>query len=291
MPQTAFQYGGQAVIEGVMMRGPGALAVAVRRQGGEVIVEKEKLLPLAKRYPVLALPLVRGVVALLESLVIGVKALAFSASQAGGEGEEEALSNREIALSMGGALLLAVVLFVLIPTALAQFLSRYLNPAWQNLAEGLVRVAIFLAYVVAISRLKDIQRVFQYHGAEHKVIHAYEAGEELTVESARKYTTLHPRCGTAFLLIVMVLAVLVFSLLGSPGLLWRIGSRFLLFPVIAGMGYEFLKLSSRHAASPVMRALIAPGLWLQLLTTREPDDTQLEVAICALQAVLPEEAL
>ncbi|KKM10850.1 membrane protein [Clostridiales bacterium PH28_bin88] len=268
-----------------MMRGPRQMAVAVRRPAGDVLVDLKPVGSITERFTFLKWPLLRGVVALVESLVIGIQALTFSANQQTEE-EEEALSGGEIALTILLAFGLAALLFIVVPTAAAHYLQKYMNNFWQNMAEGGVRIAVFLVYVMLISRIRDIQRVFQYHGAEHKVIHAYEAGEPLTVANAQKYGSLHPRCGTAFLLIVMVLTILVYSLLHTPGLLWRIGSRLLLLPVVAGLGYEALKLSSRYTHVGWVRVLIAPGLWLQKLTTREPDDTQVEVAIKALEAVL-----
>lgn len=286
MPCSSFQYGGQAVIEGVMMRGPKDVAVAVRKNSGDIILDRQRLVSLAERVPVFKWPLLRGVLALIEALVLGVKVLSWSANQVAEE-EEEELSKTEITLTVLVAFGLAILLFVIIPTGAAHFLKGLLNPFWQNMVEGLLRIAIFLGYVVLISRMKEIQRVFQYHGAEHKVIHTYEAREELTVANARKYSTLHPRCGTSFLLMVMVITVFLFSFLHTPGLLWRIGSRIMLLPVVAGLAYEMIKLSGRFAKSRWVGILIAPGLYLQKLTTREPDDNQLEVAIKALQAVLP----
>jgi len=285
MPQTAFQYGGQAVIEGVMMRGPASYAVAVRKQDGQISLKSEAVASLSQRYPFLKWPLVRGVVALAESMIVGVQTLTYSANESAGE-EEEQLSAREIFWTVLLAVGLAALLFIVIPSVAAHFLTG-LSPFWQNMAEGLVRIGIFLIYVVAISRMPDIARVFQYHGAEHKVIHTLEAGEPLTVEFARGHSTLHPRCGTSFLLLVMVLTILIYSFLNTPQLWWRIVSRLLLLPVVAGISYELLKFSGRHADSVWLKWSIAPGLWLQKLTTREPDDSQLEVAIFALQSVLP----
>ncbi|MGI6551790.1 MAG: DUF1385 domain-containing protein [Bacillota bacterium] len=288
MPQS-FQYGGQAVYEGVMMRGPQVVSLAVRKAGGDIILEKQHFKSLGARFPILKLPLFRGVIALFEALVLGVQMLTKSFNLAA-EAEEEELSPREIAVTILVAVGLAVLLFIVIPTGAAHFTRGYLNNFWQNLLEGLLRIAIFLVYVLAIGRMKDIERVFQYHGAEHKVIHALEAGDELTVENAKKYTTLHPRCGTSFLLFVLVLTIFIYSLLETPGLLWRIGSRILLLPVIAGLAYEFIKWSGRKCDVPWVKLIIAPGLWLQKLTAREPDDSQLEVAICALEGALEKES-
>jgi len=282
-----FQYGGQAVIEGVMMRGRRNLAIAVRKPDSEIIIERRSIKSVAEKLPFLKWPFFRGTVMLIESLIIGIQALTFSANQAA-EAEEEELSAREMGITIAVALVLGILLFVVAPTTIARFFYGFNSVILINLFEGIFRIGIFLLYILAISRMKDIQRVFQYHGAEHKVINAYEAGEELVVENVRKYSQLHPRCGTSFLLIVMVIMILVFSFLGKPSLLIRILSRITLLPVVAGISYEVLKLSGKYCNSPVMRVIIAPGLWLQKLTTREPDDGQVEVAIRALKAILPE---
>lgn len=282
-----FQYGGQAVIEGVMMRGRHKIAIAVRKPDNEIIIEERPVSSITQKLPFLKWPFVRGTVALIESLIIGIQALAFSANQAA-EGEGEELSGWEMAVTIGIALVLGILLFVVAPTTIARLLYGF-STVFVNICEGLFRIAIFLLYVVAISRMKDIQRVFQYHGAEHKVINNFESGEELTVENARKYSRLHPRCGTSFLLIVMVIMILVFGFLGKPGLVVRIVSRVVLLPVIAGISYEVLKLSAKYCNTLPMRIIIAPGMWLQKLTTREADDSQIEVAIQALCAVLPAE--
>lgn len=277
--------GGQAVIEGVMMRGSHFVATAVREPSGEISVKKERVSSLSQRYPILKKPMFRGVLALGESLVLGLKSLSYSAQRAGEEGEE--LSNREIMMTMLFSLGLAVVLFVVIPTAAAKYLHGSLSdPFWLNLAEGALRMAIFLAYIYGISRMKEIQRVFQYHGAEHKTIHAYEAGVDLTVENVQKYSTLHPRCGTAFLLVVMVVSIVMFAFLGWPDLWIRILSRIALLPVVAGVSYEIIRFAGRSRGG-IARWAILPGLWLQKITTRQPDDDQVEVAIQALEAVKP----
>lgn len=284
MPGESFQYGGQAVIEGVMMRGPAKIAVAVRRADGDIAVETNDSSPWVTLSRFLSLPMVRGVVALGESLVVGMRVLTFSANVAAGE-EGEQLRLRDIVLSLLVAVVVAVLLFVVLPTAGGHAFSGL--PFWlQNFIEGGLRLAIFVLYLVAISRMRDIQRVFAYHGAEHKVIHAYEAGQPLAVSGVRPFSTLHPRCGTSFLLIVLLLTIFFFSLVPVPTLGARIASRLVLLPVVAGTGYELLKLSSRNMDKAVVRWLVAPGLWVQKLTTREPDDAQLEVAIRALQAVL-----
>lgn len=280
--------GGQAVIEGVMMRGPGHIATAVREPAGTITVKKEPLVTISDRFPILKKPMLRGVIALGEALVYGLKALSFSAQASGEEGEE--LSAKEIATTMVVAFGLAVLLFIIIPTYAAKFIhDAVTDPMILNLFEGLLRLLIFFAYVVGISVMKDIRRVFMYHGAEHKAIHAYEAGLPLTVDNVRPFSTLHPRCGTNFLLIVMVISILVFAFLGWPDLWLRIASRVALLPLIAGIGYEIIRYAGKSDKKWVAWA-IAPGLWLQMLTTREPSDDMLEVAICALEAVKPEDA-
>ncbi|GAW93814.1 DUF1385 domain-containing protein [Calderihabitans maritimus] len=279
-------YGGQAVIEGVMMRGPNEMAVAVRKNTGEIVVERETINSLANRIPIFKWPLLRGFLALMEALVIGIKALTFSANQVAEEKEQ--LSTLEIIITIILALGAALLLFVVLPTSLAHGLRAYMSEFWLNLVEGILRIAIFLGYIVAISQMKDIQRIFAYHGAEHKVIGAFEAGEELTIDNAQKFSTLHPRCGTNFLLIVMLLTILVFSFLSYSNLLWRVLSRIFLMPLIAGAAYEIIKLAGRYPNSKLVHTLIAPGLWLQKLTTREPDDEQVEVALEALKALIPE---
>ncbi|MEW6624217.1 MAG: DUF1385 domain-containing protein [Bacillota bacterium] len=287
MSQKSVSYGGQAVIEGVMMRGPREMAVAIRKSAGEVIVDRRSIKSLAERFYVLKLPLLRGVLTLVESLILGIKVLTFSANQAADQ-EDEEITPKEMVFTILLAFGLAVLLFIVIPSGLAHFLQGHISSLWQNLIEGIIRIIVFLGYIVVISRMQDIQRVFQYHGAEHKVIHAYEAGKPLSVENCREYSSLHPRCGTSFLLIVMIIAILVFSLLNTTNLWWRIFSRILLMPLVAGIAYELIKLSGKYKSKSWVNALIAPGLYLQKLTTREPDDEQIEVAIKALDAILPE---
>ncbi len=275
--------GGQAVIEGVMMRNANAVATAVREPSGTITVKNEKIISIAERFPILKKPMLRGVVALGESLVVGLKALSYSAQMAGDEGET--LSDKEIVLTMIFSLCLTIVLFVIIPTAAAKYVhSAIKDPMLLNLAEGGLRMLIFFLYIYGISRMKDIKRVFQYHGAEHKTIHAYEAGMPLTVENVQKFSTLHPRCGTSFLLIVMIVSILMFAFLGWPDLWMRILSRIILLPVVAGISYEIIRYAGRSENKFVKFATL-PGLWLQNLTTNEPDDEQVEVAIRALEEV------
>ncbi|WP_027717601.1 DUF1385 domain-containing protein [Desulfovirgula thermocuniculi] len=279
-------YGGQAVIEGVMMRGKSRWAVAVRRPDESIAVESRPVKSAASRWRPLKWPLVRGVVVLVESLVLGLAALSYSAAQAAGE--EEELSGWEIGLTLAAALGLGIFLFILLPAGITHYLAARLKGSLlQNAVEGAVRMGVFLLYVAAIGLLPDIKRVFAYHGAEHKVINAFEAGEELRVEKVRPYPTFHPRCGTSFLLIVLVLSVFLFSLLGEQqSLWWRLVSRLLLLPVLAGVSYEVLKLSARYPDFWLCRLVLVPGRWLQGLTTREPDDGMIEVAVSALEAVL-----
>ena len=281
--------GGQAVIEGVMMRGPGLVATAVRDPSGKIVVRTKPVSSIGDRYPVLKKPLLRGVVSLVESLVLGIRSLSYSAQMVGEEDEQ--LSDKELAGTIIFALCMAVVLFVAIPTGAAKFFHTITeDPVFLNLMEGALRLGIFLAYIWGISRMKDIRRVFQYHGAEHKTIHAYEAGLPLTVENVQKFSTLHPRCGTAFLLIVMLVSIVVFAFLGWPDLWLRILSRVVLLPVVAGISYEIIRFSGRSKNSFVHMATL-PGLWLQKITTNQPDDDMVEVAIESLKAVLPAEQI
>jgi len=285
--------GGQAVIEGVMMRGPGKLAVAVRKPNGEITVDLKDAGSVSDRYPILKKPFLRGVVSLVESLSYGMKALSFSA-QASGEEEDgaESMSSLELAGTIAVSVGLAVLLFVVLPTGAMKLLQNEgFSPMVLNLCEGLLRLGIFLLYIWGISRQKDIQRVFQYHGAEHKTIYTYEHGLPLRVENVRPFSTLHPRCGTNFLMIVMLISIFIFTFLGWPSLWERILSRILLMPVVAGISYEIIRFAGKHMDKPWVRAAILPGLALQKLTTRQPDDDQIEVAIASLKAVLPPEEI
>jgi uncharacterized protein YqhQ len=285
---TEVTYGGQAVIEGVMMRGPESWAVAVRRPDGSIVVKQEPLKALSTS-GLWRRPLFRGMAVLYEALVLGVRALTYSAEQAAGE-EEHPVGRWEIAATVLLGFGLAVVLFFLIPVGLAHLVREQVaSSLGQNLLEGLVRLLVFLLYIVLVGLLPDIRRVFAYHGAEHRVINAYEAGAELTPGGVRNYPVLHVRCGTSFLLVVLVLSILVFSVLGQEPLWWRLVSRILFLPLVAGVSYEFIKLAGRKKEVPLFQALAVPGLWLQRLTTREPDDAQVAVAIAALDAVLVKE--
>lgn len=282
--------GGQAVIEGVMMRGKTHVAVAVRQPDGEISVDVRPVNSISDRYPILKKPFLRGVVSLVESLVMGMKALAYSAQVSGDE--DEKLDSKEMAMTIAVSAGLAILLFIVIPTWSMRFLTGITQDHMVlNLAEGVLRMAIFLAYIAGISAMDDIQRVFQYHGAEHKTIYTYEAGLPLKVENVRPFSTLHPRCGTNFLMIVMLISMFIFTFLGWPSLWERILSRILLMPVIAGVSYELIRYAGAHTDNPLVRIAITPGLLLQKLTTRQPDDSQIEVAIASLKAVVPPEDL
>jgi uncharacterized protein YqhQ len=288
--------GGQAVLEGVMMRGVSTWSVAVRKPDGDIALSSEPLVSWAKRHRVLRLPVIRGVVALAESLKIGFRALAISANaQIADEEDQEPIGGVTWGITIALSLVLAIGLFFVIPVGATSLIKDELGSAllfW--LVEGILRTAIFIGYIVLISRLPDLRRVFEYHGAEHKTISTFEAGDELIPERAARYSRLHPRCGTSFLLIVMVLAIFVFAPIGLPEWYWLLLSRILGIPLIAGLSYEVIKWAGRNRHKAWVRALMWPGLMLQNLTTREPDHDQLEVAIRALDAVLavekPEEA-
>ncbi|GAB6137281.1 DUF1385 domain-containing protein [Halanaerobaculum tunisiense] len=282
------QYGGQAVIEGVMMRGEKSIAVAVRKDNGEIILDEQPFTSITDKFKILGLPLLRGVIALFQSLILGLQALTFSANQF--SEEEEELSWSELIISIGTALGLAILLFVVLPAGVIGFIQSYINSNLVlNLLEGIIKVSVLLAYITIISHLEDIERVFEYHGAEHKVIHNYESDLSLTVENARQFSTLHPRCGTNFLLLVMVVSILLFSFFGRPDLVSRILIHIALLPVVAGISYELIKLAGKEAAPQPIKWIAIPGLYLQKLTTAEPSSEQLEVAIKSLEAVLEEE--
>ena len=284
---TDLAVGGQAVIEGVMMRDAHRTATAVRLPNGDIDVETRTVSSIRDRYPVLNLPLIRGSVIMVESLIIGMRALSFSA-QAAGE-EDEQMTKKEIAMTILFALVLASILFIVIPTGAAHLAAAYTDdPVVFNLIEGGIRLMVFLLYIWGISFMGGIRRVFQYHGAEHKTIHCYEAGEALTVENVQKFPRLHPRCGTNFLLIVMVVAIAFHVFFGWPDLWLRILSRLAILPVVAGVSYEIIRFAGR-SENHLVHILITPGLWLQYLTTRPPADEMVEVAIESLKAVLPAE--
>jgi len=296
------QIGGQAVIEGVMMRSPRWVTIAVRKSSGKIVLKKEPYISLTKKYRFLNLPIVRGAIALAETLYIGIKALTFSAEvfaeeEEGEEGSEKSGKNVRnerkeqiftgvwLSLSVAMGVFLALLLFFYLPlflTGLLGIVSGFLF----NLVEGIIRISIFLLYLWIITSWKSMRRIFEYHGAEHKSIFTLEAGEELTVENVKKYTTRHPRCGTSFILIVMLVSIAVFIFLGKPHTLAERLIRLAFVPLIAGISYEIIKLSARKRDNFFVKALVVPGLWLQKLTTKEPDEKQLEVAIVALKSAL-----
>lgn len=302
--------GGEALIEGVMMRGPDDIAIAIRKSDGEIIIDKKPLKTLAKRHSFFKLPIVRGAVGMFESMVIGMRALLYSAEfvEVEEENEKEAKPSKidaffekifkdkfldaVIYFSVFLSMIFVIGLFMLLPSFLAGLLHFDKDTTSGLISlhvfEGIIRITLFVGYLALISNMKDIKRVFQYHGAEHKTIHCYESEEELTVENVKKFTTRHPRCGTAFMFVVMIVSIIVFSFTGWGSLLWRVLSRIILIPLVAGLSYEVIKFAGR-SDSKLMAIVSLPGLALQRLTTKEPDDQQIEVAITALKNVLVED--
>jgi len=280
-----FYYGGQAVIDGVMMRGRKAMVTAVRRPGGGVAIDAQPLTGIYSGW-VRRTPLLRGIIVLLEVLVLGIKSLLYSANVSLEE-EGTEISGWLVWLLVAVSVGSAVALFFMVPLFLTKLLAPHITSSLVfNLIEGVIRVAIFIAYLKLITLLPDIKRVFAYHGAEHKAVNAYEASVPLEVEKVRKYSTAHVRCGTSFLFVVLIIAIIVFALVGLPSLWLMVLSRIVLTPLIAALSYEVIYFGNRHSGNPVVRAVLAPGLWLQSLTTREPDDSQLEVALAALKKVV-----
>ena len=280
------QIGGQAVIEGVMMRGVDWWSLAVRRPDETIGVHHWPLVSWMKRYPILKLPILRGVVALVESMVIGIRALTISANESLGE-EEQELGKKEMGITLIIAFAFAIGLFFIAPLFLTGLMERWLGEGFLFwMVEGFVRVGIFLVYLAVVTQIKDLRRVFEYHGAEHMSIHALEHGEELTVANVEKYKTLHLRCGTSFLLIVLVVSIFVFAAVGRPPWYLLILSRIVLVPLIAGVSYEIIRFAGRRENSRVVRFIMAPGLALQWMTTKHPDSSQVEVAIAALEKVI-----
>lgn len=281
-----FHYGGQALIEGVMMRGEANMAAAVRAPDGEIVTEEKPLdSPLyTSRWS--KMPFLRGLVMLWDTLSLGYQALMFSANVAMPE-EEEELGAGAMAGTLAVSLLFVVGVFFLLPMFLVGLLDRYISSAAvSTLLEGLVRIGLFVGYLGLISLMPDIRRVFAYHGAEHKTVHAYEAGVPLEPQAVQAFSTAHTRCGTSFLLVVMVIYVFLTVLMGRPSIWVRLLSRLVLVPVVAGLSYEWLKFSARHTDHPLVKVMVAPGMALQRLTTREPDDDMVQVAIVALKRVL-----
>ena len=296
--------GGQALMEGILMRGPEKQAIVIRRPDGELESKTEPVNPIKNRYPILGWPIIRGTVNFLESMIKGVKAITYSASFMPEEEQEEPskfdkwleehLSGEKaekviIGISVALGVLLAVGLFFLLPTVLAGLVSRWVgNGILRNLIEGALRIIIFLTYIILASKMKEIKRIWQYHGAEHKTIFCYEKGLELTVENCRTQPRLHPRCGTSFLFIVMIVSILVFAVVSWQNVWIRMALRIVLLPVVVGISYEIIKYAGRHD-NVLTTILSAPGKALQLVTTAEPDDSMLEAAIESLKLVIPEE--
>jgi uncharacterized protein YqhQ len=285
--------GGQAVIEGVMMRAPRTMTVAVRKPNGEITVMKEKLSLLSDRWAFLKWPVLRGTVSLFGTLLLGIRALNYSAQEALEEDEGE-IGPWAMAGTIAAAFGLAVFLFLLLPLWATRWMETYFNwvaGQWAfNTVDGILRLVVFFLYLAAITMARDIRRVFQYHGAEHMSIYALEAGEELTVENAKKYSPMHPRCGTSFLIIVMVLSIVVFAQIPQVWPLWaKALARVVLIPLIAGLSYEMLKLGDRYRDVSVFKLILIPGLAMQRLTTRKPTDDQIEVALVALREALAAE--
>ncbi|HEU65955.1 MAG TPA: DUF1385 domain-containing protein [Chloroflexi bacterium] len=282
-----FHYGGQAVIEGVMIRGKEGVAISVRQPDGELNIVRQ---PLASIYKgrLREMPLVRGIIVLLETLVLGTRSLLHSAQIASAEEEGEKIPTALLWGTVAISLALGVVLFFMVPVFATRYLiDPYINSALLSVVlEGLIRIGIFIAYLKVISLVPDIKRVFAYHGAEHKVVNAYEAGVPLEVEAVKNYSTAHARCGTSFLFIVLIIAIFIFALVGQPTLWVRVLSRIALIPVIAVISYEIMKFGAGHTDNKIVRILLAPGLMLQSMTTREPDDSQIEAAISALNGVI-----
>ena len=280
-----FYYGGQAVIDGVMMRGQKTVVTAVRRPDGGLAMDVQ---PLSTIYTgwMRKVPLIRGIIVLIEAMVLGIKALFYSANVSLEE-EGEKISGWLIGAIVAVSLILAVALFFIAPLFLTKLLDPYIRSSLVfHLIEGLIRVAIFILYLKLVTLLPDIKRVFAYHGAEHKVVNAHEHGVPLEVEAVKGFDTAHRRCGTSFLFAVLIIAILVFAFIGRPSLLVMVLSRIILLPAIAALGYEMIYFGANHAKNRVVRVLVAPGLWLQTLTTRQPNDNQLEVALSALRKVV-----
>jgi uncharacterized protein YqhQ len=274
-------YGGQAVIEGVMMRGPNCMAIAVRRPDGEIAIHQEEVGTVMKRYRFLRLPVLRGMVALVETMGMGISALMYSANQA--MPDEEQLSKKEMTLTSVLGFAVAIGVFVVVPTLITSWIKGWApNSATVHIVEGVMRLGMFIGYLSIISLMKDIQRVYQYHGAEHKVINTFESGDPLTVDYARGHSREHKRCGTSFLLYVVVISIVLFSLVPVADVWLRIMTRIALMPIVAGVSFEVIRLMGKHDNRFTL-AISRPGMWLQGLTTREPDDSQLEVAIAAFE--------
>lgn len=285
MPENKFLYGGQAVIEGVMIRGQRFFSVAVRHPEG-TIHSTSRLIHNFYIGRLRRIPLFRGIVVLVETLVAGMWALSYSAN-VNLENEDQEIGRWGMALTFGISLMIGIGLFFLTPLFIARSLDSYLSSdLMSNFVEGIIRLAIFLAYLIGISSLKDIRRVFAYHGAEHMTVKAHEASQPLNIQSIRRFSTAHPRCGTAFLMVVLVMAIIIFSFLGRPNMTLSVLSRVILLPVIAGVSYELIRFSGAHYQNRLVRGIMWPSLALQSLTTRKPDDQQIEVAIHAMEIAM-----
>jgi uncharacterized protein YqhQ len=284
--EPSLAFGGQAVMEGVMIRSKKHMVVCVRQPNDQILTKTEELHSLSEKSRFLKLPFVRGILALFETLFVGIKGIYFSANTAFGDEEEEiSFSPKEIVVVVALALGLSILLFSITPFFLTSLMNLGGGVVF-NVVEGIIRLSFLLVYLAAVSRIRDLKRVFQYHGAEHTAINAYEAGVELNVENARRYPRFHARCGTSFLLIVMVISILLFSLVPNFGYWVRLSYRILLIPVIASVSYELLRLSDRYKDSRIMKIITAPGLALQQLTTQPPDDKMIAVAIEAIKATV-----
>jgi uncharacterized protein YqhQ len=281
-----FNYGGQALIEGVLMRGRDAIAVAFRHPDGHIVWASESLHKGPHAWRFAKTPFVRGLIVLYETLIVGTRWLVRSANiQASAEGVE--LGRGSVAIMLGLTLVAGVGIFFLLPLFLAALTTSKAESGWvQHLTEGLIRVGIFLGYLALIARAPDIRRVFEYHGAEHMTIHALEAGDPLTTDAVRKYPTAHPRCGTEFLVVVLLLSVLLFGFLGRDNPVLMVGGRIVLIPVIAAVGYEILRFGAKHRSNPIVRVIMAPGILVQMITTKRPTDDQIEVAIVSMEQAL-----
>jgi uncharacterized protein YqhQ len=281
-----FNYGGQALIEGVLMRGRDAIAVAFRHPDGHIVWSSESLHKGPHAWRFAKTPFVRGLIVLYETLIVGTRWLVRSANiQASAEGIE--LGRGSVAIMLGLTLVVGIGVFFLLPLFIATLTTAKADSGWvQHLTEGLIRVGLFLGYLALIARAPDIRRVFEYHGAEHMTIHALEAGDPLTTDAVRKYPTAHPRCGTEFLVVVILLSVLLFGFLGRDNPVVMVGGRIVLIPVIAAVGYEILRFGAKHRANPIVRAIMAPGILVQMITTKRPTDDQIEVAIVSMEQAL-----
>ena len=283
--------GGQAVIEGVMMRSPHHAAVAVRDPKGRIQLKKIKFTPPTKRPKLLQLPVVRGMAALVEMMVIGIKALTWSADIAVGE-EEEKMSFWDMVWSLGFAIGFALLFFKFLPLLIAQLAGKMfpivvMNGFLFSLIEGIAKLALFFGYLAVISLSKDAQRLFSYHGAEHMAVHCYESKKPLTIKNVKRYKTMHPRCGTSFILFVFLISIILYAFIPHEFTIWGMYAyRILLLPIIAGLSYEVLKYSAKHTGNPIFRLVTLPGIWFQYLTTKRPDDKQIQVAIKAMKEVL-----